>query len=210
MINISPSFFTLIFRFHHSEQLEKLTKFSEKMKKFEWYRAVNNINTMQHWTNYLHFNNGIQLAIEANVQLHADIKENYNVMCLMTSHTDQNPVESGFGQIKAMGGSNNEPNALELMQRVSKWTIRRIMEYDPDFDIMSLKEPLDQYIKDFCNSDLYSEYEDENEDEDEDENDSFDYSTVPNNLGGNESNSEEPLFSEDGNFLNFLDLKCLD
>ena len=119
----------------------------------------------------------------------------------MTSRTDQNPVESGFGQLKAMGGSNNEPNALELMQRVSKWTIRRIMEYDPEFNIMSLKEPLDQYINDFCNSECY---EDENEDEDEDEDDSFDYSTVPKNLGGNENYSDEPLYSEDGNFLMIL------
>jgi hypothetical protein len=162
------------------------------MQKFEWYRAVNNINTMQHWTNYLHFPYGIQLAIQANVELHADIKEHYKVKSLLTSHTDQNPAESGFGQLRFMGGSNNDPNAFELMQRVSKWTIRRIMETDPEFDIMSLKEPLDQYINDFCNTECY---------EDEDEDDAFDYRTVPKNLGGGEENSDEPMFSEDGNFL---------
>ena len=185
------------FRFHHSEQLEKLTKFSKRIKKLEWWRQVG--DKKKYWGNYLHFPHGIQLAIESFVQLYVDVKEHYKVKSLMGSHTDQNCAESGFGQIRFMGGDNADPNAFELMQRVSKWTIRRIMEYDPEFNIMSLKEPLDQYINDFCNTECY---EDQNEDEDEE--DSFDYSTVPKNLGGNENYSDEPMYSEDGNFLIIL------
>ena len=54
---------------------------------------------MSHWGNYLHFPDGIQLAIQSLFELHIDLKENYKVKSLMASHTDQNCAESGFGQI---------------------------------------------------------------------------------------------------------------
>ena len=78
------------------------------------------------------------------------------------------------------------------------------MQYDPDFDILSLKEPLDKYIEDFCNTELYEC------DEEEDEDDNFDYSTVPENFDSNEetSNNDKPKeepYAEDGNiFSSFL------
>ena len=46
-----------------------------------------------------------------------------------------------------MGAANNDPNAQELLQRVSRWTTHRILKFNPDFNIMSLKEPLEKYIE---------------------------------------------------------------
>ena len=91
------------------------------------------------------------------------------------------------------------------------------MQYDPDFDILSLKEPLDKYIEDFCNTELY-----ECDDDDEEEDD-FDYSTVPENFDSNEetsnndnpteetSNNDNPTekpYSEDGNIFTSFLTKC--
>ena len=103
------------------------------------------------------------------IDLHADVKENHGVKTLMGSHTDQNCAESGFGQIRGMGAANNDPNAQELLQRVSRWTTHRILKYDPDFNIMTLKEPLEKYIQDVC-----TEYF-----EDDDE---FDCNEIPDDL----------------------------
>ena len=102
--------------------------------------------------------------------LHIDVKENHGVNSVMGSHTDQNCAESGFGQIRGMGAANNDPNAQELMQRVSRWTTHRILKFDPDFNIMCLKEPLEKYIEDFT-SGYY-----------EDDGDEFDYDAIPDDL----------------------------
>ena len=180
------------FGFHHSEQLEKLTKFGKRIKKLEWWRIVG--DKKKYWGNYLHFPHGIQLAIESFVELYVDVKEHYKVKSLMGSHTDQNCAESGFGQIRFMGGDNADPNAFELMQRVSKWTVKRIMDYDPEFDILSLKEPLAKDIQDFCEDGLY---ENEREDplaldeNDEDDDDNFEMPEFP-------DDPNEPEMADDG------------
>ena len=121
----------------------------------------------------------------------------------MAAHTGQNPAEAGFGQIRFMGGSNCDPNGMELMQRVTRWTIHRILKHDPDFDIMSLKEPLDQYIADLCNGKL-----DENDEGDFD--DDFDYSQIPDDFNSdpanvvNQTDTTEQMYSKDGNDLIFF------
>ena len=138
---------------------------------------------------------GLQEAIKGFIELHADCKENYGVDSLMGSHTDQNCAESGFGQIRFMGGDNADPNAFELMQRVSKWTVKRIMDYDPEFDILSLKEPLAKDIQDFCEDGLY-----ENEREDplaldengEDDDDNFEMPEFP------DDPNDKPEMADDG------------
>ena len=141
-------------RFHYLEQVKKIREFSEKVGKLQWYRATDTIHTMKEWTNYLSWPYGIQLSCVSLCMLYSDVKLNYKVKTLLAAHTGQNPAEAGFGQIRFMGGGNNDPNGMELMQRVTRWTIHRILKHDPDFDIMSLKEPLDQYIADLCNGKL--------------------------------------------------------
>ena len=126
--------------------------------------------------------------------LHTDVKENHGVDSVMGSHTDQNCAESGFGQIRGMGGANVDPNPQELMQRVSRMTTLRILRHDPDFDIMTLKEPLEKYAKDFCSE----YYEDINLDNDEID--------IPDNLDLEHEVSEndvvEKPYPEDGNDFN--------
>ena len=131
---------------------------------------MDNFCTVKFWGNYLDWPHGLQTAIKCLIDLHADVKENHGVNSVMGSHTDQNCAESGFGQIRGMGAANNDPNAQELMQRVSRWTTHRILKFDPDFNIMCLKEPLEKYIEDFT-----SEYY-------EDDGDEFDYDTIPDDL----------------------------
>ena len=135
-----------------------------------WYRKVDNFSTIKYWGNYLDWPYGLRLAMKCLTDLHTDVKENHGVDSVMGSHTDQNCAESGFGQIRGMGAANNDPNAQELMQRVSRWTTHRILKFDPDFNIMCLKEPLEKYIEDFT-----SEYY-------EDDDDEFDYDTIPDDL----------------------------
>ena len=185
------SFSSFFFRFHHSVQLEQFTKFTKTLSKLLWYRKVDNFCTIKYWGNYLDWPYGLQEAIKGFIELHADLKENYGVNSLMGSHTDQNCAESGFGQIRGMGGANTDPNPQELMQRVSRMTTLRILRHDPDFDIMTLKEPLEKYAKDFCSE----YYEDINLDNDEID--------IPDNLDLEHEVSEndvvEQPFPEDGN-----------
>ena len=124
---------------------------------------MDNFCTVKYWGNYLDWPHGLQTAMKCLIDLHADVKENHGVKTLMGSHTDQNCAESGFGQIRGMGAANNDPNAQELLQRVSRWTTHRILKYDPDFNIMTLKEPLEKYIQDFC-TDYYEEDDEFDED----------------------------------------------
>ena len=162
---------------------------------------------MKEWTNYLSWPYGIQLSCVSLCMLYSDVKLNYKVKTLLAAHTGQNPAEAGFGQIRFMGGGNNDPNGMELMQRVTRWTIHRILKHDPDFDIMSLKEPLDQYIADLCNGKL-----DENGggDFDGDFDDDFDYSQIPDDFNSDPANvvdqtdTTEQMYSKDGNDLIFV------
>ena len=81
-----------------------------------------------------------------------------------TSKCDQNPLESDFNCLRAMGGSNVDPNGLELAWRLKKKVITRILS-DKSFDYTSINDKLKNHL----DSLKYGTGEDEEETDDEDD-----------------------------------------
>ena len=64
---------------------------------------------------------------------------------LPTSKVDQNALESYFNSVRALDGSNSDPNGLELNWRISRLTVAKILK-DENFDFRSIKENLQNHL----------------------------------------------------------------
>jgi hypothetical protein len=66
----------------------------------------------------LPYQKGILTCISALVDLFPHLQQKYGITYLLTSRLNQDVVENSFSKIRAMGGTNNSPGALEFQRRL--------------------------------------------------------------------------------------------
>ena len=89
------------------------------------------------------FHKGMIIAKKAAVELQQYLAENGNQAKLLTGSIVQDFLESFFGVVRAMGGSNTNPDTFMFLQRIKFYIVQKILE-DDNFDIFTLKETLEQ------------------------------------------------------------------
>ena len=86
---------------------------------------------------------------------------NHNMPFFPTSKDDSCPIENMFNVVRAMDGSNKDPNALELNWRLARIVVQKIL-MDKNFDYKILKPILENHLKEL-------QMDDGTEDEDNDD-----------------------------------------
>ena len=87
------------------------------------------------------FQYGIIIAINGTFKLHEMMNELYQKPYLHTARITQDPLERFFSIIRGMGGSCNDPSALEFLQRVKYYVTQKMLE-DDKFDIFEVEQEL--------------------------------------------------------------------
>ena len=89
------------------------------------------------------------------------LQNNHNMPFFPTSKDDSCPIENMFNVVRAMDGSNKDPNALELNWRLGRIVVQKIL-MDKNFDYKILKPILENHLKEL-------EMDDGADDEDNDD-----------------------------------------
>ena len=84
---------------------------------------------------------GGKRAILCALELQKILASKYQVPSLMTSHINQDCLESYFGEIRKRGNTYNHPSALEFVHRVGLSLVKRFLKYD-QFEVEDLKDSL--------------------------------------------------------------------
>jgi hypothetical protein len=82
-----------------------------------------------------------KMAITAAIKLQEILANDHDTPYLMTSNMCQCYLESWFGVMRGMGGSNVHPTALDFSGRVGRWLKEKMLK-DDSLDIEALKKAL--------------------------------------------------------------------
>jgi hypothetical protein len=82
-----------------------------------------------------------KMAITAAIKLQEILANDHDTPYLMTSNICQCYLESWFGVMRGMGGSNDHPTALDFLGRAGRWLKQSFLK-DDDFDIEAMKNAL--------------------------------------------------------------------
>jgi hypothetical protein len=82
-----------------------------------------------------------KMAITAAIKLQEILANDHDTPYLMTSNMCQCYLESWFGVMRGMGGSNVHPTALDFLGRVGRWLKEKFLK-DDNFDIEAMKNAL--------------------------------------------------------------------
>ena len=93
---------------------------NQKIKLQKMYRLFQTMKFVGGGTKKFHI--GGMMTINATLALYETLKSKYNIPNLKVSHLNQCYTERFFGDVRAMGGADNNPCALHILYRV-QWQI---------------------------------------------------------------------------------------
>ena len=74
--------------------------------------------------------NGMILTIKGTIELHKNLRDNYGIPYLLTSNITQDYLERKFGNLRALGGQDDNPSALQFLFRLQKDLTSTFLEVD--------------------------------------------------------------------------------